>query len=1125
MKVLFPGKIISVSFVIVCLVLSWGIAFGQPFRTIDYQSLIDTLSLEIYDGNKKALRDLGTLLDKPAFKDQILEILKNASLFTKGEFDYTKTVDRIGFLSFYYDYESQIRFSELLRAFYITPIESQITNFKVVHNIKKEKRDPAVKLQRLSREFEVFLELGNDKKVLSLTAQIGNLRTNESYEFLLYTLRSQQMFNSPLNDPVRLCQQLAFHLIDYPIKECIQTILFLVELDILKADFAKPILEKMTNVSVADVGNPKLLVSEYEFLIDSTQTTQNLRAFGYQQELKFSKSFFNHEVDYYGMALSQADGLARIQHNALKDIIQTQHPRALFYIAGLAWRYRHNKEGLYSPEFFVNILEQLTDLKIAIEGANGLSEKQDWANDELACLNFLKYWATNYGDYEWDPIRKSYMNKEDAIELKESYERLFRRLNSQNDSVAQNAYLFLVEGDPVEVLALSRKYKELLRNYNATLPSFKHGYLEQLVQLTAFCRRIGAHYKPPHRMNQLLQQLLKANSPKERYHIENQIIARLAPDEVTALEFWGCMNEAKPEISFSVGRILDWFYSKHWNQIVENEEELRFYLKKAFLFKNIGVEGICKVYLNKFDHIPKDLQSRLAAILKIENDQDIIFQIKELQARINGGLSGSLIDFLEHPDWFSNTDIYYLPKADDNFYNRLFSKIEQSNNKYHQKAWLTYLQKNPSMEVVPKLFSLLEKDIGGTALVKVFEKTFDQTLKDGAKGWKNLWQSDSTNYPQWSKSFFEQRLNQLAKNDKQHIKEINAVVQSRFFDIKYKSLVLNALINVKPIRNIPRLRMEGLLSLDEDLNRFNEIPFGYKYLDDVPKLFNFKKDTSKMVDWLMTKARKYDVNDQGSFFNNLFQKNWFFDFVNDGKITDTLAQEIIAALQSYLQESEFISEFEEQTTITNITLLDNLGKTLEEKIQNTLRLDVDVNSKISIEEAILSRISFEDIPIVTKYLNDLSALQQYNFLNRDFGLPVFDLQNPVVQEELLQNFETMDPFELYAHYLNTFNIKFQNANGDLDFQKIYQILQYDIVMPFVGSGGKKRDLFTYGIIKLLELHFQTRLGFHEKLNENQTFYTYTASKRAQAWMQFLIENGHVEIQKGVTPSFNVMVNE
>ena len=70
----------------------------------------------------------------------------------------------------------------------------------------------------------------------------------------------------------------------------------------------------------------------------------------------------------------------------------------------------------------------------------------------------------------------------------QNYEKLFRRLNSRNDSVAVNSFLQLTQGDPVEINALAKKYRQLLRNHNASLPSLKFGYLEQLTLLTDFCK-------------------------------------------------------------------------------------------------------------------------------------------------------------------------------------------------------------------------------------------------------------------------------------------------------------------------------------------------------------------------------------------------------------------------------------------------------------------------------------------------------------------------------------------------------------------------------------------------------------------------------------------------------------
>jgi len=117
----------------------------------------------------------------------------------------------------------------------------------------------------------------------------------------------------------------------------------------------------------------------------------------------------------------------------------------------------------------------------------------------------------------------------------------------------------------------------------------------------------------------------------------------------------------------------------------------------------------------------------------------------------------------------------------------------------------------------------------------------------------------------------------------------------------------------------------------------------------------------------------------------------------------------------------------------------------------------------------------------------------------------------------------MTEYELYFHYLKEFGIDFCTKKGKLDYEKIANILRFDSVTPFVGGGGGKRDYHSYGIIKLLELNFATRLGFHEKLNENQSFYTFSTAKRSKAWIDFLLEKNLILIPKEEAPSFNRLV--
>ena len=146
-------------------------------------------------------------------------------------------------------------------------------------------------------------------------------------------------------------------------------------------------------------------------------------------------------------------------------------------------------------------------------------------------------------------------------------------------------------------------------------------------------------------------------------------------------------------------------------------------------------------------------------------------------------------------------------------------------------------------------------------------------------------------------------------------------------------------------------------------------------------------------------------------------------------------------------------------------------------------------------------------------------------LQKDFGLPIFELENEKTRKQIISNHSKMSEYDFYKYYLKEFGVDFLTKKGNLDFEKIYDLLQFEIVTPFVGGGGSHRDQFTYGLIKILELHFKTRLGFHEKLNENQTFYSFTSTKRAKAWRTYLTDNQLVKPNHSLPPSFNDVVNK
>ena len=65
------------------------------------------------------------------------------------------------------------------------------------------------------------------------------------------------------------------------------------------------------------------------------------------------------------------------------------------------------------------------------------------------------------------------------------------------------------------------------------------------------------------------------------------------------------------------------------------------------------------------------------------------------------------------------------------------------------------------------------------------------------------------------------------------------------------------------------------------------------------------------------------------------QKTRFCRFIKSGKLAPKAAKAIEEALDAYLNESEFLSEFEEQMTQLNIAQLQFMGKNIQDKIIGT----------------------------------------------------------------------------------------------------------------------------------------------------------------------------------------------
>ena len=526
----------------------------------------------------------------------------------------------------------------------------------------------------------------------------------------------------------------------------------------------------------------------------------------------------------------------------IHTLIAQRDPKALLIIASELYkeRYRFNRHNS-NKDVYTNLLQLLTHCEVAVE-----TEKKElsWHVAEEfypdASLNLLIYFAGNYVKYSWDENAQYFKN--DGVKIKPIAPEhvLFQLLRSDNDSLAIDAFIQLTSRDPVIVSQLAKEYDNLLQKENYALPTFPYRFLNGLSLLVQYCKDNKLHYTGTPQLMSAIHQLESYQlSFSERRKLEDQLINTFSFDEITALEYWTAIKGDAWYLIHSTGRILDIFYSKHWEEIVNNDAQLKLYLMKSHLYTIFGIIGICNNYLQKF--------------------------------------------------------------------------------------------------------------IANGAVVS-------------------------------------ERLSQLTTNDE--------AIKAQIEKARANCLV--------------------------PLKRPND-----------PK-----------------------------------------------KVNDANRDYVVISLEAKIKD------------IANNT------KDLEERAK-----------KLS---ALLSRISYDQIGTAIRAIENVKIdpklyRSKYSFIN-DFGLLWNEsLDSTATRESFLRLYNSLSEFNLYAHYLDKNGIVYNNPDGSLNYDNIYEILKYNVVTAFVGGGGGKRDNEVYSVVKILELTHRTTLGYPKKrCNSNDIWYC-DALDRAREWMQYLID--------------------
>lgn len=82
-------------------------------------------------------------------------------------------------------------------------------------------------------------------------------------------------------------------------------------------------------------------------------------------------------------------------------------------------------------------------------------------------------------------------------------------------------------------------------------------------------------------------------------------------------------------------------------------------------------------------------------------------------------------------------------------------------------------------------------------------------------------------------------------------------------------------------------------------------------------------------------------------------------------------------------------------------------------------------------------------------------------------------------------------------------------NGEWDYLRVFDILEFDAAIGFVGSGLRANNDYVFAIIRLLEIEFGTRLSYPRKFQVAFGSRSNEWRARTRAWQDFLVEKGLV----------------
>lgn len=310
--------------------------------------------------------------------------------------------------------------------------------------------------------------------------------------------------------------------------------------------------------------------------------------------------------------------------NGIDRLIEERNPRALLEIA--AHYVRQRRKYVYNEEEYFDLVRCLTGTNIIVADKTGKLDLHPESHfDFFLKFQWLTFFVQNHAFYVWDEGKGIFVHPSLEVTPISKERDLFERLKSEEDSIAFQALIDLSTRDPDIVSALAKEFDKANIHLNFCIGSSPYRRIPALSRMIDYFEMQGIDFRGSDAFqNRFMQLLHPDNIRADRYRVAGEIYDSLKLEEVTALEYWTLIYDRY--VGYSGGIILNKWYSKHWEEVVNNPQELLLFLKKANMFKRAGGHGFWREYLSKCCPLSADLMASLKGLQT--DDEEIQEQIR-----------------------------------------------------------------------------------------------------------------------------------------------------------------------------------------------------------------------------------------------------------------------------------------------------------------------------------------------------------------------------------------------------------------------------------------------------------------------------------------------------------------